>query len=67
MLFLTFTLLDWDELLKEARLDYFHSLPKEEKSRIYTLPDPETREPATKELFCKLLNKPELDPDTPPA
>jgi hypothetical protein len=64
----TFTLLDWDELPKEARLDYFHSLPKNDKSRIYTLPDSETREQATKELFCKLLNKPKSGKDaTPPS
>jgi hypothetical protein len=62
----TFTLLDWDELPKEARLDFFHSLPKDDKSRIYTLPDPQTREQATRAMFCKLMNKPESRKGTAP-
>ena len=54
----TFELLDWLELPKEARLDFFNTLSPAEKSRIYHLPDPHSREQATAELFSKLQNKP---------
>lgn len=62
----TFTLLDWDELPKEARLDFFSSLPEHDKTRIFSLPDPDAREEATRQLFCRHLNKPEPGMDAAP-
>jgi len=52
-----FTLLLWQELPKEARLDFFQTLSLEEKSRIYQLPDPAAREAETQMLFDKLIKK----------
>ena len=62
----TFSLLDWQELPKEAKLDFFRSLSKDDKSRIFTLPDPDAREEATRQLFYRHLNKPEPGKDTTP-
>ena len=53
-----FTLLQWQELPKEARLDFFQTLSLEEKSRIYQLPEPTAREAETQKLFDKLIKKP---------
>jgi len=63
----TFSLLDWQELPKEAKLDFFRSLSKDDKSRIFTLPDPDAREEATQQLFCHLLNKTNPGRDTTPG
>lgn len=62
----SFSLLDWQELPKEAKLDFFHSLSKDDKSRIFTLPDPDAREEATRQLFYRHLNKPKPGKDTTP-
>jgi len=63
----SFALLDWHELPREAKLDFFRSLSKDDKSRIFTLPDPDAREEATRQLFCRHLNKPESCKDTTPG
>jgi len=53
-----FALLLWQELPKEARLDFFQTLSPEEKSRIYQLPDPAAREAETQMLFDMVVKKP---------
>jgi len=56
----SFSLLEWHELPKEAKLDFFRSLPEDDQSRIFTLLDQNAREAATRKMFCRKLNK--LDP-----
>ena len=53
-----FAVLEWEDLPRKLKLEFFYSLSKGIKSHIFTLPDPETREEATRQLFCKSLNKP---------
>jgi len=61
-----FAVLEWEDLPKKLKLEFFHTLPKRHKSRIFTLPDPDAREEATRQMFCRHLNKPESGGDTTP-
>ena len=63
----TFSLLDWHELSREAKLDFFRSLPEDDKSRIFTLLNQNAREEATRQLFCQHLNKTESGRDPTPG
>ena len=58
-----FAVLEWEDLPKKLKLEFFHSLPKRHKSRIFALPDPDAREEATRQLFCQHLNKTESNRD----
>jgi len=55
-----FAVLEWEDLPKKLKLEFFYSLSKGNKSRIFALPDPDAREEATRQMFYRNLNK--LDP-----
>ena len=55
-----FTVLEWEDLPKKLKLEFFYSLPKKDKSRIFGLPDPDARERATRQIFNKHKKKPEV-------
>ena len=55
-----FAVLEWEDLPKKLKLEFFHSLPKRHKSRIFALPDPDAREEATQQIFNEQKKKPEV-------